>query len=215
MTTFAETDTLLAEENLEVSRIQDRHREVIRLKSLGLTNKAIAVELDITPAYLSSILGSTLVKRHLARLQDNRDSAFVEAGEQLNSLLPRAVAAYRKVLGEEDVEDEITPMQRVSVASQVFDRTGLGKVSKVETSSLTSVLGPADLAEIRKRTEEALARRESTIVECEEVTNLREANAERLLSEVHRADSKTAPSSEEGPAGKQALTSVSEGEKDE
>ena len=131
----------------EVQEIQDRHREMVRLSMLGLKRYEIAEHIGVTPQNVSDALRSGIVREHLGGLQDERDQEFVKAQKDLDELLPMAVEAYKSVLNDEEVA---SPMQKVKVASEVFDRRGLGKTTKVETNAQQMHLSVTDIEEIKK-----------------------------------------------------------------
>jgi len=126
-----------------VSELQSRHREIVRLHIVGLKNVEIAERLHITPVSVGQTLRSPIVQQHLRELQGKRDETFVEIAEELEELLYDAHRAYAQVLRG---EVETTPMQRVKVASEVFDRTGYGKQTTVNHSK---ELTKEDILEIK------------------------------------------------------------------
>jgi len=143
---------------LESQELSCRHREIIRLKSIGMTTESIGEELGVSRQLVAAVSGSALGKEHLERLNADRDMAFMAAKQELEMLLPAALDAYREVLEKQVVT---TPMQRVKVASEIMDRTGFGKVTKTISYNPDGQLTPDDIEMIKK---EALARARATDV---------------------------------------------------
>lgn len=141
----------------EVQDLQQRHREMIRLKVQGLKNKEIAEVLGVTPENVHQVLNSSLCREHIEALQAARDEAVADAQIELAQLLPKAVEHYRDVL-----EDRADPAAKTKVAGEVLDRTGLGKVTKVE--SFNTRVDVAELAAIKERSL-AAARERGVIID--------------------------------------------------
>jgi len=118
-----------------------------------MSNKEIAAELGVTDVNVSNVLSSPLAMEKLEEFRERRTDIVLQATRELDELLPSAVEAYRDVL---EKRVQTTPIQRVKVASEVLDRTGLGKVTKVENRTARVTFSGDELARMRER---AMARR--------------------------------------------------------
>lgn len=120
------------ERSYTIKEIQWRHREIMRLKLKGLSNKEIAIIVGVTPQNVSDVMNSPQVKAEMEKLSDRRDSIAVEVQSDLVELAPEAVALYRDILSGKGDGADATLKEKLKVADSVLDRTGFGKVQKVE-----------------------------------------------------------------------------------
>ena len=117
----------------EIQRLQAQHREIIRLKTIGLTGKEISDQMGVTEATVSNTINSTVAQKRMEELQDGRDDSFMEAKERLEELLPQAIETLKLALDEDTEETSL--MQKVKVAGEVLDRVGPSKTSRVESKT--------------------------------------------------------------------------------
>lgn len=133
----------------EVEELQARHREIIRLASVGKRNKDIAEILGCSPSTVSKVLQNPLAKSHMNQMNKNMDEYLVEAQQHLTELLPEVTGLFERIVnGELKVRTEL----QVSVAKDILDRTGLPKVSKsvVESNSLSAKITAEDIQRMRQ-----------------------------------------------------------------
>jgi len=122
------------------------HREMIRLHILGLTNTDIAKRLHVTKEYVYVVLSSDLAKRHIEKIQNDYDAAITEASEDLRELATEATKHLRAIMyGEIDVDYK----HKTTVALQVLDRVGLGKITKIH--SINENLSREEIESIKAR----------------------------------------------------------------
>lgn len=136
----------------EVEELQARHREIIRLASVGKRNKDIAEILGCSPGTVSKVLQNPLAKSHMNQINKNMDEYLVEAQQHLTELLPDVTGLFERIVnGELKVRTEL----QVSVAKDILDRTGLPKVSKsvVESNSLSAKITAEDIQRMRQNRE--------------------------------------------------------------
>lgn len=135
-----------------VQRLNDVHKEIIRLRVQGVSIEDIANAVGYEPCSIRHILKSPIVRNEINRLHSLRDFSAVEATARLDGLVDKAISVYEEVVNG---EVEVSPADQVRVANEILDRTGFGRVSKVEGNHRVSVLTAADVMAIK---EEALAR---------------------------------------------------------
>jgi len=132
--------------NYPIQKLGDVHKEIIRLKVQGVSTEEISKRVGLTTVAISGILRNPLARKEINRLHGLRDFSAVDATARLDGLVDRAISVYESVIsGEEAVE----PMDRVKVASEILDRTGFGRVSKVEGTHRVHVLTGEDVLEIK------------------------------------------------------------------
>lgn len=133
--------------------LKDRHLEILRLVATGMSAVDVAKEMGITPQSVSNVLNSPLAQEKLEEFRQVRTDFVLQANNELDEMLPEAVEAYKDILQK---KVNVTPIQRAKIAGELFDRTGLGKVSKIESKSSRITFSGDELAKMRER---ALARK--------------------------------------------------------
>lgn len=144
----------------EVQEIQALHREILRLKLLGLTNIEIGAQLDITPQTVSNTVNSSICREHLNGLQEARDADATDVVETIKQVLPDCLQVLQDIVKG---TTPVKPMDRALVARDLLDRGGYGKVTNIRSVNSNMHLTVADLDEIQRRAEEKRAQREATV----------------------------------------------------
>lgn len=127
-----------------VQQVWERHKEIARLRAIGLDGKEIASNLGISEACVSYTLNSPLVQHQINLIQAGRDSDAVDVLEQMKALAPKAAALMDQVM---DNIGEPTAL-RLRAAQQVMEYV-LPKRTQVE--GIHAVLSMDDIAEIKQR----------------------------------------------------------------
>jgi len=138
----------------QIQKLQDNHREILRLAAIGHKPGEIAQMMGMTQLMISNVLGSELGKAHLNELHETRDDIFLKTAKELEDLLPKATAVFHEILSKEVATN---PMQRHRVAESLLDRVGFGKHTKVEQTSTNTSLDLTELARIREKAKERRA----------------------------------------------------------
>lgn len=149
----------------EAQELASSHREILRLKVLGLSNLEVAEQLGVTPQTVCNVHRSSLGRQHIESLQTGRDNSVVQIREELEEMLPLALAAYEEVLAK---KVDTSPMQRIKVASEVMDRTGYGRIQKVVTANAANFATTEDIEQIKAT---AMARIKALDVTAKEITD--------------------------------------------
>lgn len=113
-------------------KLKHRHKLVAFMAANGMTNAAIAKQLDCSTARVSTILASNRIQLEIKRIQSE---IFInDPKKRFMEILPRAIDIAEEVLENE----ENNPSLRVDVAFRFMDRA-LGKPKEsveVKTSSI-------------------------------------------------------------------------------
>lgn len=116
----------------EPQKLNERHREVLRMKAAGATNRDIALALGISEVSVGYITRSEIGSEELNALSEAADVQAVEAIKIIKDAAPKA-AQYLV-----DVATGTIPAanvaQRMNASGQILDRAGLPKVTRVEGS---------------------------------------------------------------------------------
>lgn len=124
---------------------------MIRLRSVGLTNKQIAEQLGCSAQVVSMVCNGELGKRRRMELQAQRDIEAMVVQERISELVPKALNAL-----EEAVESDLSPFAvKVKAAEAILDRGGyvVPKVLKGEINH--GHFTATELAAMRQRAGEA------------------------------------------------------------
>ena len=132
----------------EVTRLWDKHHEVIRLIVLGFGNKEIAELVGIGHHMISAIRNSEIPQRHIKVLQAARDSKCVDVSR---ALLEDAPKSLQLLMDVRDGEEAADIRLRASVAQDLLSRAGYGKVQKVQGAVVHGVVSEETLARVKAR----------------------------------------------------------------
>ena len=131
----------------EVTRIQERHREIIRLLVLGWKNIEIAKHLGVTPVMVSYVRNSKLVQAKIAELHGVRDAQTLELKERIRQLGGVSIDVLEQAL-----VDETTPLkERIQIAQDILDRAGQKPVARVVAEHNHTVISQSEMEEVHRR----------------------------------------------------------------
>jgi DNA-binding CsgD family transcriptional regulator len=111
----------------ETSWLRPRHREIMRRKLLGQSNKQIAEELCLSQNRVSVITNSPLFKLELERMMQQADDQVFDAMGKLRELQPDAVNVLHESMNQHEF-----PHLRLKAAIQVLDRTGINSPKQIQ-----------------------------------------------------------------------------------
>ena len=121
----------------ELQTLKSRHNEILRRTALGQSRKDIAADLGVTTQTVSNTTGSQLGQVKLAELNGDKDLETIDITREIKALVPEAVKLLHSTI-EGHVPDHptkvtnVNPGLRVKAATELMDRAGFGKISKVE-----------------------------------------------------------------------------------
>jgi DNA-binding CsgD family transcriptional regulator len=107
--------------------LQPRHREIMRRKLIGQSNKQIAEELGLSQSRVSIIVSSPLFKLELERMMQQADDQVFDAMSKLRELQPGAVSVLHESMNQHEF-----PHLRLKAAIQVLDRTGVNSPKQIQ-----------------------------------------------------------------------------------
>ena len=131
-----------------VQQIWQSYHEILRLKLLGMKNKAIADIVKLSPVSVSTILNSPVVRRRLEEMQAARDLGTVDVAKRIAAIQVKAVTVLEEILDD----DEERSTTRAQVAQDMLDRGGHGAIKRQEV--LSAYLTSDDILKIRERAQE-------------------------------------------------------------
>ena len=105
-------------------KVNDRYAEIVRLKILGMKNADIARLLNCSNQNVHDVLQMPVVREQLAMLQENRNKKTIT----IMDTFKEQAGANVDVLIELRDDDNMDPRVRASIAQDMLDRAGYGKV---------------------------------------------------------------------------------------
>ena len=119
----------------EIQRLQDSHREVLRLSTLGYSRSKLAAMLSIHPATVTNVRNSELGRAQSEVLANGRDKSTTDIGEKIAELLPGAIKVLEGVVeGQLNMPagGNITTTQRFKAAQDILGRGGYVPPTRVQ-----------------------------------------------------------------------------------
>jgi len=148
----------------EIQRIQDWHREVMRLIVLGWSNKEIAARFGCSKQAISDIRNSSIVKRQIDIMQAARDHKLLTPEAKMKKMFMEGLDILDGLLKS----DSTPPHLKTTIVFGVGDRSGHAPTKKIEGKHAVAVFDKETYDELAERRKAAIA--EGIIVEAEEVT---------------------------------------------
>jgi len=140
-------------------KLNERHREILRMKLTGMSNSDIAQALGITTMTVGYVVHGELGKSELGALENLADGSAVDARQIINEAAPEAAALLVDVMKGNELR--ATFKQRLDAAGDVLDRAGVARMHRVEGKFLH---GHARLTDILDTARELGYLREPSIV---------------------------------------------------
>lgn len=142
-----------------VSKIWDRHKEMIRLIHLGAKNVEIAEKLGCTPQSVSQVRNSPIVQQQLSIMQAARDADTIDLSKEIMRIAPTALKNLEQALSAQGRFENITAGQQISVSQDILDRAGHGKVIKNQNLNANVFFTPEEIESLKERGREFLRSR--------------------------------------------------------
>ena len=133
----------------KLQRLQQTHKDIIRLHLLGLSNKEIAKQVGITPVAVSYTLSSPIVQAELKEKNDILDDQVMLIKSRIEELKPLAVEMLHKIL----VDDNAPFSVKRATAMDILDN--LGGESAPRSLTINNNLTINEINEIKARAIEA------------------------------------------------------------
>jgi len=151
---------------------------------LGFGNNEIARELGVTPQNVSDIRNSPLAQDQLAVLKAARDSATVDVARALVADAPKSLSLLTDIR-DGKASDDIK--LRATVAQDLLDRGGFGKVTKIAARVSHGIFTPEVLERIKKRASSDRASN-ATEADFEEIEEAPDASGDFSNNSVQHLD---------------------------
>lgn len=144
-----------------IKQLWQRNHEILRLAVLGYKSAQIATLLGITPETVSNTLNSDLGMEKLSVLRQERDKKTVDVVEEVNKLMPKALATYEKIL---DDEKESAKLKKEVADTVLMDIGGHRAPAKVQGQFAHAHLIKEEIDKLKQRGIEA-ARESGMLIE--------------------------------------------------
>jgi hypothetical protein len=129
----------------EVTEMWDRHQQIARLVTFGMSNKGIGEALGISAQQVSNVRNSPVVQRHVQVLQGKDDLETYDVMKRVTDLLPKALDVL-----EENLDDEDCPSsQRARTAFGLLSVGGYGQNSNVNVRGRHAILTGDDIMKLK------------------------------------------------------------------
>lgn len=137
----------------ELQRIQEKHHEILRLATMGLSAVEIGKSLNITTVSVANALNSQASQMRLAFLRRLRDAKMGAVAERLQEGASKALSVLENAI-EGDL-DGLDAKGRLGAAFGWLDRAGFGPTRNINAKHLIGVVTPEMLDSINKVVEDA------------------------------------------------------------
>lgn len=132
----------------QIEQMWEVHHEICRLTLIGMKQIDIANHLNVSPAMVSYVLRSPIVKNQLANMSASRNVEAMDIDAEIKALAPAAV----KVM--EELMDSELPNVRLKAAQDVLDRAGHAAIRTIRTENSHVHFTPDEIMEIKNRAKE-------------------------------------------------------------
>ena len=150
----------------EVTKMWERHHEIMRRIFLGQKDADIARALGITPATVSYTRNSKIVQDKLAIMKGARDAETVDLSKRIRELAPKALDILEDAMTGK--MEGIPPTRQVREANLMMDRAGYGATKTFRAEHLVGHFTAQEIEEIKQRGKEA-GKESGSIIDVEEV----------------------------------------------
>ena len=133
--------------NTRLQKLSDRHHEIARLLTLGLSNKEIAQQLGLDPSTISQVKSSPLLRAKVEELSQGRDENTKDIRASFEDLAPQAIEALQTMVRNED--GSIMGSTQLNAAKYVLEVLGHSPVRQNKHVVISTAVDPTRLLEIR------------------------------------------------------------------
>ena len=120
----------------EMKRLQERHKELLRLLALGVSKKEVAKTLGITTAMVRYVENSVLGAEYLEFIRGEREEIAIDIQQKIDSLAAPAVDVIRQAIDgimtteltdpdtgkKKEVEIPVKQEQRIKASQDILSR---------------------------------------------------------------------------------------------
>lgn len=134
----------------------EKHREIIRLYTLGADIHEIAEQMGVGRHTVRYIINSPLGLQMRQELQKRRDDEVSTVSERLAQMAPKALRLMESAM--EGKEEGASLPLRIRICESFLDRAGYGKVIKSQNTNINTALTADEIIDLQRRaTQEASA----------------------------------------------------------
>lgn len=135
-----------------MQQLLPRHHKILEFVLRGWTNKQIADHLSITPQNVSVVTRSASFQHEVSmrreKLEDMSNQSIVSSDQEVTDAIREGTKhAVDRILGCIDSTDENVAIR---ASTEILDRGGFPKVSKIESKSLSVVMNADDLVKLKE-----------------------------------------------------------------
>jgi hypothetical protein len=139
----------------DIGNLWEKHYEMLRLCSLGMTNPQIAETLGVSVYTVKNITESTLGRQHLMVLRGSRDADTVDLMQRIRDFGPKCLDVLEDVIAGKNVGGEKPKLTvRVNAAKDYLNR--IPEVSPhSRRDNRTALMTLEDIQNIKRRAMES------------------------------------------------------------
>lgn len=139
----------------QVAEMWDNHHEIARRILLGQKNVDIAAAMNCTPATVSSVRNSPVVKEKLILMQAARDANCLDLAEQIKELAPIALGKVKDAITNGEVNGQIISGAEIcKQANSILDRDQGKATQRVESRNIHGHFSIEDIEKMKERANE-------------------------------------------------------------
>lgn len=137
----------------QVSRIWDRHAEIVRRKAVGQSNTQIADSMGMSKMQVSNVVNSPIIQDRLAIMNGARDAYTIDLARDIREFAPKCLDLLKEIISgdTEGVGQLASPALKARVAIDVLDRAGYAPVKNINMQSAHVHLTKEDIDQMKQR----------------------------------------------------------------
>ena len=159
----------------EVSEMWEVHHEIVRRLVLGQKNADIARDLKVSPAMVSYVRNSPVVRDKLEVMKGARDADTIDLAKRIREDAPQALRLLEDIIAGEVDGQEVAVGLRAREANNMMNRAGYAPVQNIKGQILHAHYDAEDIEDIKKRAHEDGLKSglviEAEVVEIKDETN--------------------------------------------
>ena len=151
---FRDRDLRRAEEGerktYDIKQMWQRTHEIVNLAAQGLKQTDIAEILGIHPQTVSNTLNGELAQKKLSEIRGVKDDEAKKNSEKIRVLTAKALQVYHEIFDNESGEASLKDRKDVA-DTIVLELSGLRAPTKIQTSSVSTILTADEIREFKER----------------------------------------------------------------
>lgn len=155
-----------------LAKLQERHREILRLAAMGGTDKDIASRMNVTPVMVRYTRRCALGNKQLSMLRNGRDMMAMDITERIQELAPDALRIIEEVVQEGTIDHvAVDRKERLATSNKILDRAGHVPPQRIVGDINHRILAGEDIRLIKERAREISVANGNLITEGEIVND--------------------------------------------